>query len=98
MKRAKPHPVIAIFPPEPSPAFIAWVAQYGPIRLARSLGIARSAVHCWVSASGKRCRPRVDAVMHIVALSGLEPLNGTTQLTVEDILGEPQIVKLEMRR
>lgn len=96
MKQA--YPVVNRQPPELSSNFIEWVAQFKPTRLARSLGVARSSVHAWVTVTGKRHKPRVETAMDIVALSRVEPLRGEVILTVTDILGEVQISNVEIHQ
>lgn len=95
--RRQAYPVVRRRRPHPSPKFLEWVAQFGPTRLARALGMSRSAIHAWVTPTGRRRTPRMQTVLDIVALSAVEPLYGETQLTVSDILGESRIQEIEVR-
>jgi hypothetical protein len=92
------YPVIKRQPQKPSQKFDEWVAQFGPIRLARSLGVARSSVHSWVTISGNRRKPRMETVFDLIALSRIEPLRGEEILTVYDILGEVKIINMEVHQ
>lgn len=94
----QPYPVIQLQDAIPSPHFIAWVHEFKITRLARSLGINRSAVHSWITSSGKRRQPRTKTVRAIVALSKIEPLAGETILTYQDILGTAKAEAVEVRR
>ncbi|MBN2320895.1 MAG: hypothetical protein JXR49_17580 [Acidobacteria bacterium] len=93
----KEYPVIKRCPPEISPKFVEWVAEFGPVRLARALGIRRSTVHAWVTSTGRKRRPHMDLALDMVALSEVEPLHGKTPLTINDILGETRIVEIKVR-
>jgi hypothetical protein len=75
-------------PLKPSRKFIDWVAEFGPLRLARALGVWRSSVHSWVTLTGIRRPPRIETAIEIVALSRIEPLRGIETLTISDIFGE----------
>ncbi len=77
----QPYPVVKRTPCLPSQQFSDWVAQFKPTRLARSLGVNRSAVHSWITPHGKRRKPRTETVLDIVALSEVEPLRGKIKLT-----------------
>jgi hypothetical protein len=96
MKQA--YPIVRRRPSGPSPEFLAWVAQFGIARLARSLGVSRGAVHAWVTPVGKRERPRTDYALDIVALSAREPLRGTIRLTLCDVLGNAKKRRVEVRQ
>lgn len=90
------YPVVKRRPSEPSTRFRLWVAQFRPTRLARALGVNRSAVHSWVTVTGKRRNPRMQTVLDIVALSKIEPLHGKTKLRISDVLGEVKVSSVEV--
>lgn len=92
------YPVVRRRPSCPSPRFREWVAQFGPTRLARSLGVSRAAVHSWVTPVGKRLTPRTDTILDILALSAIEPLRGTIKLGPSDILGAVKVDHMEVRQ
>ena len=83
---------------EPSSNFFAWVAQFKPTRLARSLGVTRCTVHKWVTPIGQRHKPRIETVLAIIELSKIEPLRGEVILTVSDILGEVEISRMNVNQ
>lgn len=93
----QPYPVVRRNPPRPSRLFMDWVAEYGPVRLSRSLGVSRSSVHAWVTETGWRRRPRLETVFDIIALSRIEPLRGEKILTISDIVGDIRINRMEVR-
>lgn len=93
----QPYPVVTLQAALPSSRFSKWVHQFKPTRLARALGVNRSAVHSWVTPTGKRRKPRTDTVLHIVALSQVEPLDRKHPLTLEDVLGHPKVASVQVR-
>ena len=94
----QPYPVVKREPSKPSAKFSKWVAQFKPTRLARALGINRSAVHSWITPTGKRRKPRTETALDIVALSQIEPLDGKFKLTICDILGDVKVGSVEIRQ
>ena len=94
----QPYPVVKRNFSQPSTRFAEWVAQFKPTRLARALGVNRSAVHSWITPKGKRRKPRTETVQDIVALSEVEPLRGKIRLTYQDILGEVKVGAVEVRQ
>lgn len=97
----QPYPVVLLRHSAPSPLFAAWVKQFGPTRLARSLRVTRGQVHAWVTPFGKRYRPETATAQKIVELSKIEPLKGQGRprpLDLEDIVGQVVVDAVEIRQ
>lgn len=91
----KPYPKVKLRQYPPSKNFAQWVQEFGKTRLARSLGVSRSLVHRWLGGSAK---PTAENALILMALSKIEPLAGRKALTLQDIFGQADVAKVEVRR
>ena len=87
-------PVVEIEPTSHADRFSRWAKQFGIFRLARSLQVYPRTLQRWFGTSR---RPDVDTAKTIIALSAVEPLDGTP-LTFEDIYGPARATKVELRQ
>lgn len=91
----KSFPVVQLEPEPPlNERFRQWAAQFGTFRLGRSLGVAPRSIQRWTS--GERT-PDAATARQIIALSKVEPLDGKSPLTYEDIYGTAQVAQVELR-